>query len=311
MESFDLQGHRGARGLKPENTLPSFEAALDAGVSSIETDLHLTADHCPVLCHDRQLHQGFCRRYLSDGSPPFEDGPLLSTLTAEQLYCFTADVVQDPRIFPFQNADPTPVATLYAERRGLHPFFIPMLSDLFGFVESYSGELGRRVGKSDEQRYRAEQVCFDLELKHIPYFNAAIEDNSDGSPCSILEQCLLEAIQAACVSKRVRIRSFDHRSVLAFRRAAASIPASVLIDGAAPVAPEEMARAALADTYCPNYHFLDESLARRLRAAGMRVHPYTVNQEADWHRLIKWGVDGITTDYPDQLGQFLRKRNKS
>src|SRR5262249_10549099 len=49
---FDLQGHRGARGLKPENTLPSFEAAIDAGATTIETDLHRTRDGVPVLVHD-------------------------------------------------------------------------------------------------------------------------------------------------------------------------------------------------------------------------------------------------------------------
>ena len=51
-DRFNLQGHRGARGLRPENTLPSFETALDLGVTSVETDLHLTRDSVPVLCHD-------------------------------------------------------------------------------------------------------------------------------------------------------------------------------------------------------------------------------------------------------------------
>ena len=57
MKPFELQGHRGARGLKPENTLPSFEAALDVGVASIETDIHLTADGVPVLFHDASLNE--------------------------------------------------------------------------------------------------------------------------------------------------------------------------------------------------------------------------------------------------------------
>jgi glycerophosphoryl diester phosphodiesterase len=307
MESFDLQGHRGARGLKPENTLPSFEAALDAGVSSIETDIRLTADQNPVLCHDLQLHPGYCRRYASCGPPNPDNHPFLGALTTEQLYCFCADIVQDRRAFPLQNADVTPVAALYAEKRGLHPFFIPMLHDLFEFVESYAGDMGRRAGKSAEQRDGAEQVWFDLELKCIPYLATVIGNNFDDSLAS-LQQSVLEAIRAAGVSNRVRIRSFDHRSLLAFRRLAA-IPAGVLIDAMAPVAPEEVAKAALADTYCPNYQFLDESLVRRLHAARVRVHPYTVNEEADWDKLVTWGVDGITTDYPDQLASFLRKRN--
>src|SRR5262245_31234160 len=60
--AFDLQGHRGARGLRPENTLPSFEAAFDAGVSTVETDIHLTADGVAVIFHDDTLSERLCRR---------------------------------------------------------------------------------------------------------------------------------------------------------------------------------------------------------------------------------------------------------
>ena len=58
---FDLQGHRGARGLKPENTLPSFEVALDLGVTSIETDIHLTRDAVPIVFHDDTIGERLCR----------------------------------------------------------------------------------------------------------------------------------------------------------------------------------------------------------------------------------------------------------
>src|SRR5256885_582976 len=60
-QAFELQGHRGARGLKPESTLPSFEAAIDAGASSVETDVHLSADGVPVLFHDASLSERLCR----------------------------------------------------------------------------------------------------------------------------------------------------------------------------------------------------------------------------------------------------------
>ena len=63
---FDLQGHRGARGLRPENTLPAFEAALDAGASSVETDLHLTRDGAVVLCHEPFLDAALCTPLAPD-----------------------------------------------------------------------------------------------------------------------------------------------------------------------------------------------------------------------------------------------------
>ncbi|MDX1414423.1 MAG: glycerophosphodiester phosphodiesterase family protein [Candidatus Promineifilaceae bacterium] len=54
-DGFDVQGHRGARGLKPENTLPAFETALDLGVTTLELDLHFTADQVVVVWHDETI----------------------------------------------------------------------------------------------------------------------------------------------------------------------------------------------------------------------------------------------------------------
>src|SRR5881275_3094819 len=99
--AFDLQGHRGARGQRPENTLPSFEAALDAGVSSIETDLHLTRDDVVVLYHDPHLAPTHLRP-LAPGAPPVPDEPKVRvrTLTLAELRAYAADRNPDPKRFP-------------------------------------------------------------------------------------------------------------------------------------------------------------------------------------------------------------------
>src|SRR5947208_187845 len=75
-----------------------------------------------------------------------------------------------------------------------------------------------------------------------------------------------------------------------------------------PPTPAGLAKSAGADTYCPDYRFLDAAQVRACHAAGVRVLPWTVNDEADWLRLLDWGVDGITTDYPDRLAEVLRRR---
>ena len=69
-----------------------------------------------------------------------------------------------------------------------------------------------------------------------------------------------------------------------------------------------MVRQAGAQAYCPELDFLDEWQVRQIHEAGFRVVPWTVNDPEDWQKLLDWEVDGITTDFPDRLAQFLGAR---
>jgi glycerophosphoryl diester phosphodiesterase len=127
--TFELQGHRGARGLKPENTLPSFETALDAGVTSIETDVHLTHDGVPVLLHDPRMNDRFWRlRHTRDPltSPDLATEPLVSNLTLDQLRGCLTRRHPDQQRFPDQVRFVTPLA-----RRFVMPYAVCTLVDLF------------------------------------------------------------------------------------------------------------------------------------------------------------------------------------
>jgi glycerophosphoryl diester phosphodiesterase len=301
--TFELQGHRGARGLRPENTLPSFEIAIDAGVASVETDLHLTQDGVVVVCHDPRLGERLCSRFsFAEGSP-------ISRLSAAQLRSCRVDRNPEPRRFPHQRAEGTPVAALFAEEHGLDPFGIPTLVDLFSFADGYAGALGERAGKSNEQRQCARQLRFDLELKRVPFWPKRIGDDFEGGAVGLLEQRLVEAVRAAGVAERTRVRSFDHRCVRALRGLEPRIEGAVLMGQTALVDPAEATRRAGASVYCPQYGFLDAEQVRRVQAGGMRVIPWTANNPTVWERLWAWGVDGMTTDYPDQLAAFLRLRH--
>jgi glycerophosphoryl diester phosphodiesterase len=83
---------------------------------------------------------------------------------------------------------------------------------------------------------------------------------------------------------------------------------AVLAEGTAAVAIPLLTRAAEAQIYCPDFHFLDALQVRQAHADGLRVVPWTVNRPEDWQQLLDWGVDGITTDYPDRLAAFLCQR---
>jgi glycerophosphoryl diester phosphodiesterase len=308
MRLFDLQGHRGARGLKPENTLPGFEAALDVGVTSIETDVHLTHDNVPVLFHDASLGEQICSRLPGSSVRPPEKQPLIRSLSLEQLRQYRADRNPAPAGFPKQDPAPTPVASLFASRHGLDAYTIPTVADLFAFVEAYAGKLGRQAGKNEDQRGRAARLCFDLEIKRVPFHPEYLDDAFPDERPRLVEKLLVEAVRNAGLIERVRVRGFDHRSVQSIRLLEPALATAVLIAEAAPVEPAQLAVQAGAQWYCPGVDFVDLTLVKQCQAAGVRVIPWTVNDPCDWQRLLDWGVDGITTDYPDRLGLLLRQR---
>jgi glycerophosphoryl diester phosphodiesterase len=308
MAIFDLQGHRGGRGLKPENTLPAFEAALDCGVSSVETDIHLTRDDVPVLFHDPRLGEQICGRFPGTSVPEPECRPALRSLTLDQLRCYRADRNPEPGRFPGQDPTPTPVALLFARQRGMDAYAVPTLADLFAFVEAYGSELGRQAGKSDEQRRKASALVLDLEIKRLPFRAEILDDPFKGDRPGLVEKAVLEEVNRAGVLERVRVRSFDHRSVRTLKLLEPRLATAVLIAETAPVDPAQLTLQAGAQYYCPGIDFLDLSLVKQCQAEGVLVIPWTVNDRDGWERLLDWGVDGITTDYPDQLGLLLQKR---
>ncbi len=305
---FDLQGHRGARGLRPENTLPSFEAALDAGVRTIETDLHLSRDGVVVLCHDPRLTEPPCRLPEPGTAPSLAGRPAVRALTLPELRRYRADRNPNPARFPDQDPGVTPLAARFAAACGLDPYGIPTLDDFLRFVAAYAGAEGEQAGKTAEQRRRAAALQFDLELKRVPFHPEAIGDAFDGRRPGLLEERVVAAVRAAGVVRRTTVRSFDHRAVALVKGLEPGLTGAVLLADAAPLDPGGLARCAGADIFCPAFAFVDEDLVGRAHAAGVRVVPWTVNEPEHWGRLLDWGVDGLTTDLPDRLAAFLRDR---
>jgi glycerophosphoryl diester phosphodiesterase len=182
------------------------------------------------------------------------------------------------------------------------------LADLFAFVDAYAGAPGESVGKTIGQRTRAANLRFDLELKRVPFHPALINDGYTGEAPALLEKRVLEAVRAANAVKRTTVRSFDHRCVRFLRQMEPGLTGAILTAYTSPVSPGDLARAADAQIYCPSYEFADAALVRQAHAEGVRVLAWTVNEPDEWARLVDWGVDGITTDYPDRLANWLRER---
>ena len=114
-------------------------------------------------------------------------------------------------------------------------------------------------------------------------------------------------VRQAGVVERTTVRSFDHRAAAAVHALEPTLTVAILASNTAPLHPGKLARQCGAQIYGPDYRFLDELTVRQVHEEGVRVIPWTVNEVQDWQRLIDWGVDGITTDYPDRLAEYLYK----
>ncbi len=297
---LDVQGHRGARGLRPENTLPSFEAALDLGVTTLELDLHFTADGEVVVWHDPSIDAAKCG--LRPGAPvgvaPDPDDPgtpagdlMISRLSLEQLGLYRCDRNPDPARFPDQRPDPGAVAGA--------DYAIPSLAALFGFVEEYRDH----PAKSATQRAAAAVVQFNAETKRDPGRPDAIGDRFDGTKPGAFEIGILALVERFGLEDRVVVQSFDHRSLWAIHDADPGIRLAALTSRGVPD-PDELANRGAA-IWSPNFAALTAGSLAAAHQAGLRVIPWTVNDPDDMRRLLEWGVDGIITDRPDVLLELL------
>jgi glycerophosphoryl diester phosphodiesterase len=311
--SFDVQGHRGCRGLKPENTFPAFETALDLQVTTLEFDLHLSKDGVPIICHDPRLSPKFARLAPGSSSPDPTTKPLISRLTCQELRGYWVDKNPEPQRFVHQNAEPTPVAEMFCKERGLHVYGLPALDDFFDFVEAYAGSLGERAGKNADQRQRARSVRFNMEIKRVPYYPVTVADGFNGSKPAIFEKRIMEMIRTANVQDWAIIQSFDHRSLRVFRQLEQPMEPQVtmaaLIAGMVPANVVQVLKDAGAQIYSSDFAFLDRNLVKELHDANYRVIPFTVNEVEDMQRMLDWEVDGMITDYPDRLIPLVQARH--
>jgi glycerophosphoryl diester phosphodiesterase len=292
--TFDLQGHRGARGLRPENTLPAFEAAMDIGVTTLELDLHFTSDGQVVVWHDPEVVPGKCG--LASGVPEGIPDPdditvasadlMIRALTVDQLRWYQCDRNPDSDRFPDQSAAS---AGLSGDGYG-----IVTLGELFEFVETY----GASDAKSEAQRATAAAIRFNIETKRRPDEPETIGDGFDGANAGPFELEILRIIGIHDLEDRVVIQSFDHRSLWAVHAVDPSIILAALSTRAIDV--EDIASQG-ASIWSPSQTVVTSQRIQDAHDAGLLVIPWTVNDPADMNRLIDLGVDGLITDRPDIL----------
>ena len=288
--SLELIGHRGARGLAPENTLGAFACASAIGVSGFELDCAITRDGVVVVHHDALLNPDTTRG--PDGSWLPAPGPAIATLTCAELERYDVG-----RIQPGSDYEQR-----FPHQRPVDGTRIPRLAELFA--------LARRPG--------CEALRFLVEMKLSPLQPERTLGPED------FARSVVAAVREGGMAQRSALLSFDWRALAAARREAAEIPIVCLtaqqawqnnvLAGAASspwTAPFHVSRfggslprmvhAAGGSTWAPYYEELTPALLAEARSLGLGVVVWTVNAPADLRRMIALGVDGIISDYPDRM----------
>ena len=295
--AFDLQGHRGARGLAPENTLPAFAVALSLGVSTLELDTAISKDGVVVVSHDARLNPDITRgpdgRWLN---PPTR---AVRELTLDDLAHFDVGRIKPGSEYSY----------LYPDQKRIDGVRMPTLAQVF--------QLARSAGNSD--------VRFNIEIKTSP------EKPGDTIAPEAFARTLVATIEREGMSARVIIQSFDWRALKAVQTLAPKIPTSYLsaqqrfLDNIAAGKAEgsawtagiqyaehgsvpKMVKAAGGAIWSPYFPELSPELVKEARALSLKVIPWTANKAEDMARLIDWGVDGLITDRPDFLREVMAEK---
>ncbi len=264
--AFDLQGHRGARGHAPENTLAGFQRALAIGVDTLELDVGVTRDGVVVIHHDRRLNPDVARG--ADGKWVRAPAPTIYSLSYAELARYDVG-----RIRPGSE-----YARRFPHQQPIDGSRIPRLADLWAI---------------------APHVRFNIETKLVP------EAPDETLPPEPFARALIAEVRRAGVAPRTTIQSFDFRTLAVVQREAPEIRTAYLTSGERGEAVPKNVHALQGAIWSPNYEDLDPVTLAAARALGLKVIPWTVNEPADIARVLAKNVDGMISDYPERVRQAL------
>lgn len=266
---FDRQGHRGCRGLMPENTWPAMKTALDLGVTTLEMDVVITKDKKVVLSHDPWFAQDITTKPDGTYMGPREERKFnIYWMTYEQVKTFDVGLKPHPR-FPRQEKIPA---------------IKPLLSDVIDSVKQYM------------MTRRRPFPHYNIETKTNPQFDGVFHPKPEE-----FVDLLMDVIREKGVEDFVTIQSFDIRTLQYLHRKYPSIATALLIEETDKRKLDEQLKQLgfTPSIYSPAYALVTDKLIQQCHQQNIRIIPWTVNTKDEIEKLKTMGVDGIITDYPD------------
>lgn len=268
-QSFDLQGNRGCRGMMPENTIPGFLLAADLGVQTIQLDVVVSSDKKCVVSHEPFFNSKFSRKPDSTQVLISEEDSLnIFEMDYAEIEKYDVGILGNPD-FPGQE-----------KISAVKPLLIDAINQIENHIRSKS----------------LAKITYNIELKSDPEYDGKFNP----SPKEFVSLVYHELLNLD-VLDRVTISSFDQRILQEMKELDGSIKLSLLVSNIDGVEKNLKRLGFTPDTYSIYFRLLNEGMMREIRRNGMKVIVWTVNDEADYQHMIKLGVDGIITDFPDRF----------
>jgi glycerophosphoryl diester phosphodiesterase len=270
---FDMEGHRGCRGLMPENTIPAMLKAIDLGVTTLEMDVVITKDKKVVLSHEP---------YFDNEITTKPDGNYIKDTEEKSYNIYKMDYAE---VLKYDvGLKPHPRFPQQQKMKAVKP----LLNDLIGEVESYL--LANNKTK----------VFYNIETKSMP----AGDNIFHPKPAEFVD-LLMKVIDEKGIRKRVIIQSFDFRTLMYLHKNYPGVKTAMLVEDSEKKPFEELLTGIgfVPTIYSPAYSMVNESLVEKCHQKGIKIIPWTVNDKATIIRLKAMAVDGIITDYPNLFNQ--------
>ncbi len=271
-EQFDIQGHRGCRGLMPENTIPAFLKAVELGVTTLELDVVVSKDGQLVVSHEPYLSPVFCKGLQGED---FEDEYKynLYQMTYEEISSCDCGSKVHPK---------------YPEQQKMK-VSKPLLNAVIDTVEAYIKEK------------KLPLINYNIETKSEP----KTDNIAHPAPAEFVN-LLYTALKAKNILARATVQSFDIRTLQEIKKLDPTLSLALLI-GEKPYFEKNVQELGFKPAiYSPYYVLVTDSLITYCRKEGIKLIPWTVNDYETMLKLKKQGVDGLITDYPDRAMKLVR-----
>lgn len=272
----DIQGHRGARGYYPENTITAFIEAVKLGVTILELDVVISKDLQVVVSHEAWMNDVFCTR--PDGIEVEKNSKEkynLYKMPFSEIAKYDCGKRGNPE-FPLQEAAPE---------------CKPLLSEVVTKVDGYTKER------------KLLPVKFNIEIKT----EDGEKDGVFNPDPKTFVNLVYNEIKKQNIIERTNLQSFDVRILQEIKKKDSTIKTALLVENEDGLEINLKRLGFIPNIYSPDFMLVDEELVKNVKEKNMKLIPWTVNEVKDIKKMIALGVNGVITDYPDRAIDLIRK----